>query len=180
VSQPDPALVVRMSGARDAHLAAAAERLIAAAAREHDVATRTREWLAHKLAAGQAVLALDGDELVGFGTWSSWEGGRFVSHSGLVVRDDLRGRGLGRRLKQELVLASRAAHPRAALMSLTSSEAVKAMNLALGFELVPLERLTRDPAFWEGCRTCRNYAAVQARGERCCCQGMLLEPPAAG
>jgi len=56
---------------------------------------------------------------------------------------------------------------------------VKEMNLALGFRMVPLGRLTKDPAFWAGCRTCRNYAAVQARGELCCCEGMILEPDAA-
>ena len=121
-------------------------------------------------------LAVSAGELVGFGYWSDWEAGRFVSHSGLVVRPDQQGKGLGRRLKRVLFESSKGELPRATLMSLTSSPQVKKLNLSLGFHFVPLERLTSDPSFWEGCKTCRNYAAVRARGERCCCEGMILEP----
>ena len=56
-------------------------------------------------------------------------------------------------------------------MSLTTSPQVKKLNLSLGFHVVPLDQLADDPAFWEGCKTCRNYAEVKARGERCCCEG---------
>jgi GNAT superfamily N-acetyltransferase len=167
---------VRESGPADLHLAEAASALIHSAAGEFDIAERTPDWLRAKIEHGRAALALRAGELVGFGYWSSWENDAFVSHSGLVVRRDLRGHGLGRRLKQVLFDSSRRALPRATLMSLTTSPQVKEMNLALGFRVVPLERLTKDPAFWEGCRTCRNYAAVQARGERCCCEGMIREP----
>jgi hypothetical protein len=53
---------------------------------------------------------------------------------------------------------------------------VRALNLALGFRAVPLERLTSDPAFWEGCNTCRQQAIARAKGDPCCCEGMILEP----
>lgn len=172
----DPGVDVRAARADEEHLAPAASRLIEASARTHDIATRAPEWLAAKIRAGKAAVALEAGELVGFGYWSDWERGRFVSHSGLVVRDDQRGRGIGRRLKQVLVESSRRALPGATLMSLTTSEAVKRMNLSYGFRVVPLDRLTADPAFWAGCETCRNYAAVKARGEICCCEGMILEP----
>ena len=158
----------------------AAVGLIHEAAAEHDIAERSPAMLRHKIESGRAALALQRrggtEELVGFGYYSEWEGGRFVSHSGLVVRPELRGRGLGRRLKQALFQASRERFPDAATMSLTTSPQVKAMNLSLGFQVVPLERLTSDPAFWDGCRTCRNYEEVKRRGEICCCEGMLLEP----
>ena len=179
------ALSVRESGPEDEELAGDAAALIEQAAERHDIAIRTPEWLAAKIVAGHAALALRTPEpraressplLVGFGYWSAWEGGRFVSHSGLVVRPDLIGEGLGRRLKQVLFGSTRRLLPRAAVMSLTTSPEVRGMNLSLGFRVVPFERLTQDEAFWEGCRTCRNYAEVQARGERCCCEAMLLEP----
>jgi len=169
-------VVVRIAREEDAAYAADAARLIAAAARENDIARREVDFLAHKIRTGRAALALAAGELVGFGYWSEWEGGRFVSHSGLVVEAAQRGRGLGRRLKLALFESSRERLPRAALISLTTSPQVAAMNRALGFRVVPLERLTSDPAFWEGCKTCRNYAEMQRLGRKCCCEGMLLEP----
>ena len=173
-------IVVRAAGPQDVHLAGAASELIAAAARDNDIAERSVEWLEKKISMDRAVLALHGEELVGFGYWSEWEEGAFISHSGLVVRPDMRGRGLGRDLKQLLVESSKATFPQATLMSLTTSPQVKALNLHFGFRVVPLERLTKDESFWKGCETCRNYAEVQARGERCCCEGMILPPDEAG
>ncbi len=172
----EPVIEVRESRPEDAHLAEAASELIRAASGEFDIAQRSPDWLREKIEKRRAALALRGAELVGFGYWSSWEDDRFVSHSGLVVKPELRGHGLGKKLKLVLFDSSRRALPRATLMSLTTSPQVKEMNLALGFRVVPLERLTRDPSFWEGCRTCRNYEEVQARGVICCCEGMIWEP----
>ena len=174
-------VLVRESRPEDVHLAEQAAALIAEASSEYDIAQRDPAWLAKKIEARRAALALvpdpsGGEQLVGFGYWSSWEADRFVSHSGLVVRPDQRGTGLGSQLKRVLFESSRRQLPAASLMSLTTSPQVRKLNLALGFRIVPLDELTRDPAFWEGCKTCRNYAEVQARGERCCCEGMLLRP----
>ena len=170
------AIVVRQARPEDARYAEAASRLIDTASSDYDIAGRAPAWLRKKIEGGRAAVALAGDELVGFGYWSDWEGGKFVSHSGLIVRADMQGHGLGRRLKTVLFESSKRELPDAILMSLTTSPQVKRLNESFGFKVVPLDRLTNDPAFWEGCRTCRNYAEVQARGERCCCDGMILEP----
>lgn len=169
-------LEVRESTPEDVRYAEAASALIDQASAEFDIAKRTPEWLAAKIRARRAAIALAGGELVGFGYWSAWENDTFISHSGLVVRSDYRGTGLGRDLKMVLFDSSRRRLPEASLMSLTTSPQVRKLNLSLGFEIVPLEQLTKDPAFWEGCRTCRNYEEVQARGQQCCCEGMLLRP----
>lgn len=170
-------VTVRIAGPGDERYAGDAARLIEQAAEEADIARRDERMLAEKIRTGRAVLALDSeDRLVGFGYFSEWEGGRFVSHSGLVVDPAYRGRGLGKRIKLELLEASRRLFPDATIMSLTSSPAVERMNRSLGFVRVPLDELTKDPAFWEGCKTCRNYEAVRARGEKCCCFGMVLRP----
>ena len=172
----DADVLVRTATEGDVHHAGAASALIAAAAVDHDIAPREVPLLEEKLASGRAAIALSGERLVGFGFFSEWQGGAFVSHSGLVVDPEWRGRLLGRRLKRCLFEASERMFPDATTMSLTTSKAVKAMNLALGFRVVPLDELTTDPAFWEGCRTCRNYEQVQRAGDRCCCEG-LIRPP---
>ena len=111
----DPEVQVRVSGPADVAWVDAAVGLIHEAAAEHDIAERSPAMLRHKIESGRAALALQRrggtEELVGFGYYSEWEGGRFVSHSGLVVRPELRGRGLGRRLKQALFQASRERFP---------------------------------------------------------------------
>jgi len=167
---------VRESGPGDVHFAEAASALIDAVADEYDIARRSPDWLAKKIEQGKAGLAVEDGVLVGFGYWSDWEGGKFVSHSGLVVRRDKFGTGLGKRVKLVMVESSQRALPGATLMSLTTSPSVKKMNLDLGFVVVPLDRMTKDESFWDGCKTCRNYEEVQAKGERCCCEGMILEP----
>lgn len=169
---------VRESGPADERLAGVASALIESAAEEHDIAQREPAFLRTKISAGQAAVALLEAELVGFGYWSAWDAGRFVSHSGLVVRPDLRGVGLGRELKRCLFASSRERLPAAALMSLTNSPEVRAMNLSLGFRVVPLEDLPDDPEFWKGCDACRNIERVRSEGLRCCCEAMLLDPPA--
>ncbi len=169
-------IVVRVARPADRIHAAAASRLIRRAAVAHDLAQRSAALLRDKIEHGRAAIALIDDELVGFGFFSEWESGEFVSHSGLVVRDDLRGKGLGRRLKRALLDASMRLFPRAKTMSITTSPAVLAMNASLGFVRVPLSRLTKDEAFWDGCRTCRNFASVRRAGKKCCCFGMLKAP----
>ena len=169
-------IVVRTAHEGDVAYAETASALIAQAAVDYDVAQRSPELLREKILHGRAALALAGDELVGFGFWSPWEGGRFVSHSGLVVRPDKRGLMLGKRLKDELLSSSRRHFPEAILMSLTSSNAVQAMNVSLGFERVRLDQLTADPEFWRGCESCRNFAELMAHRDHCRCDGMILRP----
>jgi GNAT superfamily N-acetyltransferase len=167
---------VRESGPEDVIYADAASRLIDSVADEYDIARRTPGWLASKIKKRHAALAVEHGELVGFGYWSAWEHDSFVSHSGLVVRPDRMGRGLGGRLKDVLYHSTRRQLPEATMMSLSTSPQVMKINQSLGFEVVPLDRLTSDPAFWAGCATCRNFADVRARGEKCCCQGLILTP----
>lgn len=170
------AVEVRVSNRADVRRAETAARMIADASRDNDIAERDAHYLARRIAEGMAALALRGDSLVGFGYCCPWEGGRFVSHSGLVVCPTMRGQGLGRQLKMLLFEIARRRYPDAVLMSLTSSPRVRAWNLSLGFRPVPHEELTSDPGFWEGCRACRNFGQVQRSGRRCCCEALVLRP----
>lgn len=173
----EQAVEVRIATPEDRKLAKAAERLIEGAVEGADIARRSKKLLRKKIESGRAAVALHDGELVGFGYFSKWQDGQFVSHSGLVVREDFQGRGLGRLLKERLFEASRKQFPDARIMSLTTSKAVESLNLSLGFRHVPLSELTTDPEFWKGCETCRNFEEVCKQGEQCCCFAMLLDPP---
>ena len=173
-----PEVEVRPATPDDVGYAVAAAELIALLAPGNDLALRSVDFLKSKIEAGQAVVALEGTRLVGFGYWAAWQDGEFISHSGLVVHPDMQGRKLGRALKTALAESSRRRFPSAKTLSLTTSPQVKRLNLSLGFRVVPLDQLTTDPEFWRGCETCRQFQEIQARGEKCCCEGMLLEPDA--
>ena len=168
---------VRVSGQGDGRWAADAAALIEEASAEHDIAPRAVSFLTKKLETGRAALALEGDALVGFGYWSEWEGGAYVSHSGLVVRSDRRGTGLGRELKALLFEGSRLRFAAAKVMSLTTSPQVRSMNLRLGFRLCGFDEVTSDEDFWDGCKTCSRYEETRSAGLRCCCEPMVLDPP---
>jgi len=172
----DLGIEVRLATTEDADLADRAAALIEEASREYDIAFRETSWLRDKIETGHAAMAFRDGDLVGFGFWSDWQGGRFISHSGLVVCPSARGKKVGRRLKMVLFESSRRRYPEAVIMSLTTSEEVKTLNRSLGFKPAPLDRLTTDAGFWEGCKSCRNWEDVSRRGVKCCCEAMILEP----
>jgi len=154
--------------------------LMQGAAREGAaVAMRTAAYLRALLEESKAVVALRGDRLVGFAAFQVWEGGRFVSHFGMVVDPAMRGHGVARAMKEKLFALSRRRHPRASVVSLTRSPAVLAMNKGLGFREVTHLDLPTDPAFWEACKTCPHYEAVERTSlVRCCCTSTRFDPPA--
>ncbi len=170
------AVKCRQSTAGDRRYAQVASKLIRSVSGDFDMALRPAEFLAAKIESGQAALALDDNVLVGFGYYSEWENARFVSHSGLVVKPNYRGRGLGSQLKAILLAASQHQFPQAVLMSLTNSASVKAMNLKLGFQVASFEELTTDSEFWAGCKHCRSYLDSRTNGRQCCCEAMVLRP----
>lgn len=61
-----------------------------AQARGTGIAKRSVEYIAEKIEAGKAVIALDGDKLVGFAYIETFSHQRFVANSGLVVHPDYR------------------------------------------------------------------------------------------
>ena len=49
------------------------------------IAKRSPEYIVSKIKGGKAVVALDGERLVGFSYIACWEHGDFVATSGLIV-----------------------------------------------------------------------------------------------
>ena len=60
------------------------------------IAKRTQEYIMTKFENQNAVIALDGDKFAGFCYIESWEHGKFVANSGLIVHPNYRNIGLAK------------------------------------------------------------------------------------
>ena len=139
------------------------------------IVMRDPAYLAQKMDEGKAVIALRGDEFVGFCYLECWEGGRFVANSGMIVRPEFRGQGIASRIKSAIVQICRTMFPDAKIFGITKSQAVIKMSLRLGFSKASYSELTSDPAFWKGCATCPHYHTLLANnGQACECQGLIF------
>ncbi len=167
--------------AGDEHVRHAPEisRLIeeAAAARGTGIAKRSAEYVRAKIEEGKAVIALADDRLAGFCYIESWEHGKYVANSGLIVAPDFRKMGLAKRIKRRIFELSREKYPDARIFGITTSLPVMKINSELGYKPVTFSELTDDDVFWEGCRSCPNYDVLtRTRRKMCLCTGMLYDP----
>lgn len=150
---------------------------VSAQARGTGIAKRTPEYVAEKIRSGKAVVALDGDKLVGFSYIETFSHQRFVANSGLIVHPDYRGQGLASKIKRNIFDLSRKLYPDANIFSITTGLAVMKMNSALGFKPVTYSELTDDSEFWKGCQTCRNFDILQRNNYKMClCTALLFDP----
>ncbi|MEM1215574.1 MAG: GNAT family N-acetyltransferase [Bacteroidota bacterium] len=172
-------VTIRIATTADHRYAAAVCEMMAAAAavRGTGIAKRQPKYLRSKMQEGKAVIALVDEQLAGFCYIETWEHGRYLANSGLIVHPDFRQLGLARRIKAEIFKLSRSRFPDAKIFGITTSAAVMKINSDLGYRPVSFADLTQDLAFWKGCQSCPNYDILQ-RTERkmCLCTGMLAEP----
>jgi len=138
------------------------------------IAKRKPEYVIKKMAAGNAIIALYGEELAGFCYIEAWDHARYVANSGLIVNPKFRKNGLAKKIKAKAFNHARATYPTAKVFGITTSLAVMKINSDLGYKPVTFSELTQDDAFWKGCQSCPNYDILQ-RNERklCLCTGML-------
>jgi len=149
----------------------------AAQVRGTGIAKRTTEYIIEKMEKGNAVIALDGNTFAGFCYIESWEHGKFVANSGLIVHPDFRGQGLAKQIKKVIFQQSRDKYPNSKVFSITTGLAVMKMNSDLGYKPVTFSELTDDQTFWRGCQTCKNYDVLQRTNQNMClCTGMLFDP----
>jgi len=151
-----------------------------AKARGTGIAKRSPIYVMEKMLEGKAIIATTlAGEWVGFCYVETWEHGKFVANSGLIVHPDHRKSGIATRIKAKAFELSRERYPNAKIIGLTTSLAVMKINSDLGYEPVTLNQLPGDEAFWKGCSSCVNYDILN-RTERkhCLCTGMLYDPTA--
>lgn len=141
------------------------------------IARRSNEYIASKITGGKAVVALEGEKLVGFSYIESWGHGDYVATSGLIVDPDYRNLGLARRIKEKTFELARMRFPFAKIFSITTSLPVMKLNSRMGYKPVTFSELTDDEEFWQGCKGCINYDILQRNNRRMClCTGMLFDP----
>jgi GNAT superfamily N-acetyltransferase len=149
----------------------------AARVRGTGIAKRSHEYVAQKMKEGKAIIALNGDEFVGFMYIESWGNKQYVATSGLIVVDKYRNQGIAKRIKHAAFRLARLRWPKAKLFSLTSGSAVMKMNTELGYVPVTFADLTDDEAFWRGCNGCVNIDVLQRTNRKyCICSAMLFDP----
>ena len=138
------------------------------------IARRKPEYVADKMIGGKAVVALDGDRIIGFSYIECWSHGDYVATSGLIVHPEYRNLGLAKRIKDKTFQLARERFPYAKIFSVTTSLAVMKLNTRLGYVPTTLSELTQDDEFWAGCEGCVNYEILKKNHRlRCLCNGML-------
>ncbi|MBR5135927.1 MAG: GNAT family N-acetyltransferase, partial [Rikenellaceae bacterium] len=141
------------------------------------IAKRSPEYISAKITGGKAVIALEGEKLVGFSYIECWGHGDYVATSGLIVDPEYRNLGLAARIKEKTFELARLRFPFAKLFSITTSLPVMKLNSRLGYKPVTFSELTDDEEFWAGCQGCCNYDILLRNNRRMClCTGMLYDP----
>jgi len=154
------------------------ETAASALARGTGIGKRSPESVAQKMRDGKGVIALTSTgKWVGFSYFETWEDGKFVSNSGLIVAPEYRNSGVAKSIKDRIFRVSRRMYPGAKVFSITSGTAVMKMNAQLGFQPVAFAEITHDEQFWEGCKSCPNYDILERKKKcNCLCTAMLFDP----
>ncbi|KQB42682.1 GNAT family N-acetyltransferase [Flavobacterium aquidurense] len=152
--------------------------LSSATARGTGISARPVELLEEKMKNGDAIIAFSSDgRWAGFSFISSWNNGKYVSNSGLIVAPQFRHTGLAKNIKRKIFELSRQKYPDASIFSLTTGLAVMKMNHELGFEPVTYSELTTDELFWDNCKSCINCPILISKERKnCLCTAMLYKP----
>jgi hypothetical protein len=141
------------------------------------IAKRSIEYLSKKISEGNAVVATENGEWVGFCYIETWSHGQFVANSGLIVSPKFRERGAATLIKNRVFQLSRDKYPNAKVFGLTTGLAVMKINSDLGYKPVIYSELTQDEEFWNGCKNCVNYEILMKKERKnCLCTAMLFVP----
>ncbi len=142
------------------------------------IAKRSPEYLRRKMEEGKAIVAMTRrGEWVGFCYIETWDHGKFVANSGLIVHPDHRKSGLAKMIKEKAFELSRHKYPNARIIGITTSLAVMKINSELGYKPTTFSELPVDDAFWKGCSSCVNFDVLSRTGRKhCLCTGMMFDP----
>jgi hypothetical protein len=138
------------------------------------IAKRDVKYIKEKILKGNAVIALLENTFSGFCYIETWQHGKYVANSGLIVAPDFRGHGLAKKIKNLVFNHARNKFPDAKVFGITTSLAVMKINSSLGYHPVTFSELTQDDSFWNGCQSCPNFDILTRNNRKIClCTGML-------
>ncbi|WP_114937107.1 GNAT family N-acetyltransferase [Mucilaginibacter endophyticus] len=142
------------------------------------ISKRSAASVIEKIDTGKAIVAVtENGEWVGFSYIETWDDGKFVSNSGLIVSPQHRNQGVASEVKNMIFNLSRSKYPTAKIFSITSGLAIMKMNTKLGFEPVTYSEVAQEPRFWDACKSCVNYDVLQSKNRcNCLCTAMLFDP----
>ena len=138
-----------------------------AQARGTGIAKRSPEYVAEKINAGKAVIALDGEKLVGFAYIETFSHQRFVANSGLIVHPDYRNMGLAKKIKRKIFDLSRKLFPNAKIFSITTGLAVMKMNTNWVSSRLPSPSLPTMKSSGRDVRVVATSTSFNATTTRC-------------
>jgi len=149
-----------------------------AIARGSGISKRSAASVIEKIDTGKAIVAVtEAGEWAGFSYIETWDNGKFVSNSGLIVSPKHRNQGVASEIKTQIFELSKTKYPSAKIFSITSGLAIMKMNTRLGFEPVTYSEVARESKFWDGCKSCVNYNVLQSKDRcNCLCTAMLFDP----
>lgn len=174
--------VVRVATIQDIKYAAdiAAEMAISIAQRKVDIKPRSVEYIAAKMKAGVAVIAINpaNGEWMGFATLEVWQHQKYVANTGLIIKPRYRGLHLSHDIKFKLFNLARTLFPQAKVFSLSYNTAVIKANEEMGFKVVPYSTLLTDPLFLLGVDTWVDFIGMMrnADEEHCTHLAMVFDP----
>jgi len=148
--------------------------IISSQERGTGIALRTEDYLSQKMMNSNAIIALQGNTVIGFCYIETFQDAKYVSNSGLIVCKEYRGQGLSKKIKKAAVDLARERYPHSKIFGITTSDIVMKINSDLGYLPVSFAKLTSDIKFWNGCQSCNNYD-ILLRNDRkmCLCTAML-------
>lgn len=180
--------VVRLATSADSVHADNIVNLIASLSNEFDLARRTRDWVQSTIEAGHAVVAMAGNQVIGFGCMEPMSSGSgdisSVGYSAIAVERAYHGNGLGSAIIGKLIREGRARYPYCMHFTLTTNAKLARAFERFNFFKASLNTIEATPEFWGDCLNCRSYEKVNCPssasgeltpgGHRCCCTGLVL------
>jgi ribosomal protein S18 acetylase RimI-like enzyme len=138
------------------------------------IAKRNPDVIREKIIKGDAIIALDGENLVGFCYIQLWSEGAMLSHSGLIVAPQYRKMGFASKIKTAALNLAQEKYPKANVFGITTNLHVIKINTELGYVPTTFSEITKDENFWSQCSSCPNYDVLMRTEKKLClCTAMI-------